>query len=108
MNAYTEPIVTQDLDIVVATPDLERARDLLATQFRVQEFPHSLSVYDPGSRLQVQVQLDERGELALDTVVEHVAEREVLDLARLCDAFPDLWDDVPESLRPRVAELRDS
>lgn len=60
VNAYAEPIVTQDLDIVVATGDLARARGLLESEFRVREFEHSLKVYDPDSALQVQVQLDER------------------------------------------------
>lgn len=56
VNAYAEPIVTQDLDIVIAAEHLERARGLLEAEFRVKEFEHSLNVYDPGSKLQVQVQ----------------------------------------------------
>lgn len=56
VSAYAEPIVTQDLDIVIAAEDLERARGLLEAGFRVKEVEHSLDVYDPGSKLQVQVQ----------------------------------------------------
>ena len=57
VNAYAEPIVTLDLDIVVAVEDIERARALLGAAFRGREFEHSFNVYDPGSRLQVQLQL---------------------------------------------------
>jgi len=141
VNAYTEPIVTQDLDLVVATSDLGRARALLEQEFRVQAFLHSLNVYDPDSRLQVQVQLGDGDES--DRVVDGATARDVLDLmlpvaapadllrlkcaaavdparraskrgkdlldlARLCDAFPELWKDVPEALRSRVGDLRDT
>ena len=58
VNAYADPIVTQDLDIVVAVEQLAEARALFETEFKVREFPHSFNVYDPGSKLQVQVQLD--------------------------------------------------
>ncbi len=76
VSAYAEPIVTQDLDIVIAAEDLERARVLLEGEFRVKEFEHSLNVYDPGSKLQVQVQRGEEfaGYPARATV------REVMDL----------------------------
>jgi hypothetical protein len=58
VNAYAPTMVTQDLDIVLAPDDVARARALLSEHFKVQEFEHSINVYDPGSKLQVQIQKD--------------------------------------------------
>lgn len=40
VNAYAEPVVTQDLDIVSATAELRRARELFQ-EFRIEEFDTS-------------------------------------------------------------------
>ena len=58
VNAYAHPIVTEDLDIIVAVDQLAEARTLFEAEFKVREFPHSLNVTHPGSKLQAQVQLD--------------------------------------------------
>jgi uncharacterized protein (DUF1786 family) len=58
VNAYSDTfVVTEDLDIVVAVDDLVRARELFEREFRVRVFEHSLTVYDPDSKIQVRVQL---------------------------------------------------
>lgn len=77
VNAYVAPVVTEDLDIVIATDDLSRARELLDAQVETRAFPHSLNVYDPGSRLQVQLQLEHelQGFFARATVEEVVGMR---------------------------------
>jgi len=77
VNAYADPIVTQDLDIVVAIEQLAEARALFEAEFKVREFPHSLNVYDPGSKLQVQVQLDPE----LTEIAGRAAVREVMGLS---------------------------
>ena len=86
VNAYAEPIVTLDLDIVVAADQLERARELCEQQFKVREFPYSLNVYDPDSKLQVQLQ--RRPEL--DPFVGRAHVRDVMDLALPVAAPEDL------------------
>ncbi len=84
VNAYAEPVVTQDLDIVLAIQDLPAAREMLAREFKLQEFEHSLNVYDPDSRLQVQIQKDPE----LSDILKHAEVRLVLDL-RLPVAAPE-------------------
>lgn len=86
VNAYADPVVTQDLDIVLAVEDMGRARALFERDFRVEEFEHSLNVYDPGSRLQVQVQKDP----VLSEIIDRAERREVLDLALPVAAPGDL------------------
>jgi hypothetical protein len=76
VNAYAAPMVTEDLDIVIAVGQIDAAKAALAREFRVHEFEHSYNAYDPGSKLQVQVQLDP----ALSRIVERAAFHDVMDL----------------------------
>lgn len=63
MNAYVEPVVSLDLDLVVALEELERVDSLLQKRFRVDRFPHSLNVSLAGSDLRVQIQLETIGSI---------------------------------------------
>jgi hypothetical protein len=60
VNAYAEPVVSLDLDIVVAVSQIDEAERLLRAEFRVERFPFSLNVSEPGSELRVQIQTDPR------------------------------------------------
>jgi hypothetical protein len=60
VNAYAYPVVTEDLDIVVAAEDIEALGDVLTQSFHVKRFPHSINVSATGSKLQVQIQTDPR------------------------------------------------
>lgn len=60
VNAYADPVVSLDLDLVVAVNQLETVKAELARHFEVKHFPHSLNVYLPGSDLRVQIQTDPR------------------------------------------------
>jgi hypothetical protein len=60
VNAYVEPVVSLDLDLVVASADLAALERALAQRFQVERFPHSLNVSMRGSDLRVQVQTDPR------------------------------------------------
>lgn len=139
VNAYAEPLVTQDLDMIVAVEDLHRTRALLEPRFKIREFPYIWNVYDPNSKLQVQIQLrpelhafvararrhsvmdlwipiaspedltQAKSEAAMEpTRRPSKRAKDVLDLARLCDAFPHLFSLIPTELRDRVNEARDT
>ena len=60
VNAYVEPLVSLDLDMVIAADQLEEVERLLAQSFSVKRFPHSLNVGAPDSDLRVQIQTDTR------------------------------------------------
>ena len=133
VNAYAEPVLTQDLDVVVAATDLKRIRALMEAEFRVREFEHSLNVYDPDSRLQVQFQLDPALSAYLagaemhdvlglrlpvarprDLMAAKVAAalepkrrpskrlKDLADIRRLLDTFPDLEGAVPPEILARI------
>jgi hypothetical protein len=76
VNAYAEPVVSLDLDIAVATEDLQATEALLGRHFRVERFPHSVNVTAPGSDLRLQLQTDSR----YGTFVSRASTCEVLGL----------------------------
>lgn len=60
VNAYADPVVSLDLDVAVAVDQISQAEKLLAQEFKVEGFPHSLNVSALGSDLRVQIQTDPR------------------------------------------------
>lgn len=60
VNAYAEPLVSLDLDLVVVTEQIDMVESLLKDRFTVERFPHSINVSAPGSKLRVQIQTDPR------------------------------------------------
>jgi hypothetical protein len=86
VNAYVEPVVSLDLDIVVAAEELDRLAKLLALRFRVERFPHSVNVAADGSDVRIQIQLDPR----YASFVPRATEREVLGLRLPVASIEDL------------------
>ena len=132
VNAYVEPVVSLDLDVVVAADQLETLEASLG-EFKVKRFAHSLNLSLERSDLRVQIQIDPR----YSAFVERAAPREILgvtlsvasvedviqgkvwaamdasrraskrqkdlaDIARLLEAHPHLEDHVPAELRERL------
>lgn len=60
VNAYAEPLVSLDLDLVVVVAQIPEVERLLAERFHVERFPHSLNISSTGSELRVQIQTDPR------------------------------------------------
>lgn len=65
VNAYAEPVVSLDLDIVIAVDQLPHAERLLGQEFKIERFAHSLNVSAAGSDLRMQIQTDPRYETFL-------------------------------------------
>ena len=76
VNAYVEPLVSLDLDLVVALHQFDQAEVLLGRHFELKRFPHSLNISTEGSDLRVQIQTDER----YGSFVERATRRDVLGL----------------------------
>lgn len=60
VNHYAEPLVSLDLDLVIATDQLDEIEGLLADRFAVRRFPHSINVTPADSDLRIQIQTDPR------------------------------------------------
>jgi hypothetical protein len=61
VNAYVEPVVSLDLDVVVIAKDTERICTRAEEQgLKVERFPHSINLSSTRSELRVQLQTDGR------------------------------------------------
>jgi len=60
VNAYAEPVVSLDLDLVAVSEHLGKLIESLEHRFTVREFPHSVNVSSPASDLRIQLQTDPR------------------------------------------------
>ena len=60
VNAFVDPVVSLDLNLVIVTSQLEMVEQLLESHFEVRRLPYSLNVYQTGSDLRVQIQTDPR------------------------------------------------
>ena len=60
VNAYVEPVVSLDLDIIVATNSINKLCQVAEKIFTIKEFEHSLNLKSPKSDLRIQVQTDSR------------------------------------------------
>jgi hypothetical protein len=88
VNAYAEPLVSLDLDLVVAANQLQLVESLLNERFRVERFPHSLNASAAGSELRVQIQTDPR----YFDFPERASQRDVLGLQLWVAAAEDVLD----------------
>ena len=92
VNAYAEPVVSLDLDVVIASDQLPQVESLLRDVFVVERFPHSLNVSVPGSDLRVQIQTDPRYFSFVDRATVRVVLGVELPVASLEDVLQGkLW-----------------
>lgn len=134
VNHYVEPLVSLDLDLVVATEQLDGVESLLEESFPIRRFPH-LNVILPESDLRVWIQTDPRhGEFvnraepvevlgvrmpvaSLSDVLQGKVwaaqdpgrraskrQKDLVDIARLIEAYPELGASVPEEILRRIEE----
>jgi hypothetical protein len=61
VNAYAEPVVSLDLDLVVVTDKIQAVCEAAAAKgIRIERFEHSVNLTVPGSDLRIQIQTDPR------------------------------------------------
>jgi len=86
VNAYVEPLISLDLDVVIAADQFALVERLLRERFIVEALPHSLNVSQKGSALRVQIQTDPR----YASFVDRATIREVLGLSLPVAAIEDV------------------
>jgi hypothetical protein len=137
VNAYVEPLISLDLDLVVVVGQLEQVESLLRGHFQVEWFANSLNVSASGSKLRVQIQTDPRyfgfpdratvrdvlglalpvasmedilqGKIwaATDaTRLPSKRRKDLLDIERLIESYPELRVRVPHEIRERLANIQ--
>lgn len=111
VNAYAEPVVSLDLDVVVTTDRVgEVAEAATAHGLKVESFPHSVNLSSPESDLRIQLQTDPR----YQEFIPRAEERKVLGYALPVATVEDvlqgkLWAYQDERRRPskRQKDLAD-
>jgi hypothetical protein len=130
VNAYVEPVVTLDLDLVIVSADLAEIERHLP-DVRVEHVPQSVNISWQGSDLRIQFQTGPRyqaviarttprgvgrrtsrrrprgrlsGLWAVQDTVRRASKRQkdLADIARLIEAYPALRDRVPEDVARKL------
>jgi len=86
VNAFAEPLVSLDLDLIVGVDQIEKVELLMKGVFKLERFPHSLNVSMAGSDLRVLIQTDPR----YFDFVGRATRREVLGLSLPVAAVEDV------------------
>jgi len=60
VNAYAEPVVSLDLDIVIVTKQLGHLVSILKERYSATEYSNSINIKSPSSALRIQIQTDPR------------------------------------------------
>lgn len=60
VNAYAEPVVSLDLDVVIAATDLQTMYRVVEKHFKIEPFAHSVNLTSSESDLRIQLQTDTR------------------------------------------------
>ncbi|MBI4548273.1 MAG: nucleotidyl transferase AbiEii/AbiGii toxin family protein [Ignavibacteriae bacterium] len=60
VNAYAEPVVSLDLDIIIATSDREKLLSSFSKDYSIKEEKHSINISVEFSDLRIQIQTDSR------------------------------------------------
>ncbi len=134
VNAYVEPVVSLDLDIVVVAENLaEMCARAKEQGFRVEDFPHSINLTSSQSDLRIQLQIDPRYQQFLQRAQKKAVlgyemlvaskedvlcgklwayedktrrgskrQKDLADILRLLEAYPELEALLPESLRKKM------
>jgi hypothetical protein len=111
VNAYVEPVVSLDLDIVLAAAGAEALCSAAAKAgMKIASFEHSVNLTAPGSDLRIQIQTDER----YQAFIPRAETRTVLGYAMRVAAMPDVlqgklwaWSDPTRRMSKRQKDLAD-
>lgn len=61
VNAYVEPVVSLDLDVVVETEDIDKVcKEAAAEGLKIKRFEHIVNLTSPKSDLRIQIQINSR------------------------------------------------
>jgi hypothetical protein len=87
VNAYAEPVVSLDLDIVVAADNIETLIKAVKSQFRIQRFAHSVNLSTDQSDLRIQLQMDSRYQDFVSRAASHTVLGYKMKVACVEDVF---------------------
>lgn len=101
VNAYAEPVVSLDLDIVISVQKLDVVCNTAEHRgFKIEKFEQRINLTMPGSDLRIQLRPDSR----YQSFIEHAAVRNVLGYRMMVAAVEDVlkgktWAYLDKALR---------
>lgn len=87
VNAYAEPVVSLDLDVVVISESIKELTDILKKKFTTEEYTHSINISEKESDLRIQIQTDEEYQPFISRAVEKEIFGYKLSVALIEDIF---------------------
>lgn len=92
VNAYAEPVVSMDLDLVLTSADTRKLVKACTPKFKIKKFPHSINLTHPKSDLRIQIQTDLRYQSFIASAIKKKVIGYELKVAKLEDVFQGkLW-----------------
>ncbi|MCJ7682093.1 MAG: nucleotidyl transferase AbiEii/AbiGii toxin family protein [Candidatus Aminicenantes bacterium] len=110
VNAYAEPVVSLDLDVVVAAENLDALFSLVESVFKFERFAHSINLSSSQSDLRIQIQMDKRYQPFVSLAVERDVLGYRMDVARIEDVLQGkiwAWSDESRRKSKRHKDLAD-
>lgn len=86
VNAYVEPVVSLDLDIVVVSTKIKELMGILKDKYHIENYPNSINVSEKTSDLRIQIQTDPR----YQDFLERAKEKDVLGYKLLTASIEDV------------------
>lgn len=92
VNAYAEPVVSMDLDLVLTSADTRKLVKACTPKFKIEKFPHSINLTHPKSDIRIQIQTDLRYQSFIASAIKKKVIGYELKVAKLEDVFQGkLW-----------------
>jgi hypothetical protein len=108
VNAYVEPVVSMDIDIVAAVEGLEvLIRTAIEKGLKVERFEHSVNISCPDSNLRIQLQTDPRYQKFIDSAEVREVLGYKMKVARLEDVLQGKVWAYSDDKRRRSKRLKD-
>ncbi len=87
VNAYAEPVISLDLDIIVAADDIDKVIESVKVKgFKVEKFEHSINLTSQKSDLRIQLQTDP----GYQEFIPRSVEREILGYRLMVASLRDV------------------
>jgi hypothetical protein len=110
VNAYTEPVVSLDLDIVIVAERIKEFAAILNKKYKTRKYANSINVSSPSSDLRIQLQTDPRYQEFIGRAIKRQVLGYKLPVASIEDVLQGkLWaaQDETRRLSKRQKDLAD-
>jgi hypothetical protein len=100
VNAYAEPVVSLDLQVMVAAGNIDTVIKAVKAHFRIQRFAHSVNLSTDKSDLRIQLQTDSRYQEFIGRAASHTVLGYEMKVAGVEDVFQGkIWAYLGEQRR---------